>query len=372
MSSPPLLDLLGVRWDLGAPVVAAAWEVDDGSIGFALGDGHLAIVEARWPRGPRIEPRSAGGATLMPAEAPAPPPRRAACHSGGCLSLAADASGGFLTGGDDGRVVHVPRAGPPVILSHLPGAWIDAVASSCAGVRAHSSGRRVYCVAADRGEVIDLPAPATALEFSPDGRCLAMAHSGGVTLWSSAAAPRRFEWHGYHRSIAWSPDGRYLVTSMQENALHGWRVADGGDIEMGGYPGQPLSLSFAHDGRYLATSGGMRTVCWRFDPPGATDQPAECGIASKTPVSCVSCHPKQPVIAVGHHNGAVLLCQPGRGEGLFIKGSGGGAVNVLGWSRDGSRLAFGTQDGVFGWLVLPEALFYSRKDARHPSKETTT
>jgi len=159
---------------------------------------------------------------------------------------------------------------------------------------------------------------------------------------------------------------------MQENALHGWRIADGGDIDMGGYPGQPLSLSFAHDGRYLATSGGTRPVCWGFDPPGATDRPAECGIASKTPVSRVSCHPKQSVIAAGYHNGAVLLCQPGRDEGLFIKGSGGGAVNALAWSGDGSRLAFGTHDGVIGWLVLPQALFRSRREPQHLSKETTS
>ncbi|HUG22874.1 WD40 repeat domain-containing protein [Piscinibacter sp.] len=370
MSTPLLLDMLGVRWDLGAPVVAVAWDVDDGAIAFALGDGHLAVAKARWSRGPRLEPRSGGGVAVVAAEEPAPQPLRIACHAGSCLSLAADASGGFITGGDDGRVVHVPDIGEPTIVSHKPGAWIDAVACSRTGVRAHSCGKRVYCVAADRGEVIEMPAPVTALAFAADGRWLAMAHSGGVTLWSDADASRRFVWHGYHRAVAWSPDGRYLVTGMQENGLHGWRVADGGDIEMGGYPGQPLSLSFAHDGRYLATSGGARPVCWGFDPPGATDRPVECGIASKTPVSCVSCHPKQSLIAAGYHNGAVLLCQPGRDEGLFIKGSGGGAVNALAWSSDGSRLAFGTQDGVFGWLLLPEALFHSRANAPQPSRET--
>ncbi len=95
--------------------------------------------------------------------------------------------------------------------------------------------------------------------------------------------PRLLAWPGYHRSVAWSPDGRYLVSGMEENALHGWRLPDGGDIEMGGYPGQPRSLSFSADGRVLVTSGGMRAVCWRFDPPGGDDQPRECGIAGKTP-----------------------------------------------------------------------------------------
>ena len=369
---PPLLNVLGTSWELGVPVVAAAWDPKVCAFGFALGDGHLAVVDAKWAGGPHVEPKPGGGVNLVEAETPAPQPVRAACHPGSCLTLAADLRGGFLTGGDDGRVVHVPMAtaGEPVVLAHQPGAWIDALACSSTGVRAYASGRTVHRMVADGGDAIELAAPATALAFSPDGRCLAVAHSGGVTLWPATGLPRKLNWNGYHRALAWSPDGRYLVTGMQENALHGWRVADGGDIEMGGYPGQPLSLSFSHDGRYLATSGGSRPVCWGFDPPGGADQPVECGIPSKTPVSCLSCHPQQSLIAVGYHNGAVVLSQPGSDEGLFVKGSGGGAVNALVWAGDGSRLAFGTQDGVFGWLGLPGALFRSR--ATEPSTKQST
>ena len=370
MSTSPLLDLLGASWDFGAPVVAVAWEVDGGSIGFALGDGKLAVAEAEWPRGPRLEARPGGGMAVWPAEVSAPNPLRAACHPDSCLSLAADGRGGFLTGGDDGRVVYVPRHGEPSVVVHMSGAWIDALACNRSGTRALGSGRRVYCVTADRGEAIELPAPVTALAFSSDGRWLAAAHSGGVTLWSESTGARRLTWPGYHRALAWSPDGGYLVTGMQENAVHGWRVADGGDIEMGGYPGQPLSLSFAYDGRCLATSGGMRPVCWGFDPP-AEDGPVECGIRSNTPVTCVACHPRHLLIAAGYHNGTVLLCQPGIQEGIYIKGSGGGAVNALAWSGDGSRLALGTQGGVFGWLTLPKALFRSSDTTRHSSKELT-
>jgi len=367
----PLLYMLGACWSFDAPVVALAWDVEGGAVGFALGDGHLAIADVRWPSGPRVERRADGSVAVSTPEAPAPRPLRVACHPGSCLCIAADARGGFLTGGDDGRVVHVPRVGEPMVLADVPGAWIDSLACSRAGVRAYAGGRLVERVTAGSNATIELAAPATALAFSPDGRCLAAAHSDGVTLWFDAGLPRRLPWRGYHRALAWSPQGRYLVTGMQENALHGWRVADGGDIEMGGYPGQPLSLSFAHDGRYLATSGGMRPVCWGFDPPGGADQPVECGVAGKTPVTCISCHPRQSMIAAGYHNGAIVLCQPGSDEGLFIKGPGGGALNALAWSGDGCRLAFGTHDGVLGWLGLPDALFRSREEARQSSKETT-
>ena len=370
-AAPPLLATLGTAWPLDAPVVALCWDVDHQAVAFALGNGQLLIADTRWPQGPQVQPRPGGGVTLVPADEPAPRPARVACHQGSCLSLAPHPQGGFVSGGDDGRLVHVPRDAPPRVLRHLPGQWINAIASHPNSGLAHAQGRQVHRIAAELDAVIALPKPATALAFSPDGRCLAAAHSGGVTLWPITGLPRQLAWHGYPRALCWSPDGRYLITALQENALHGWRVADGKDIEMAGYGGQPLSLSFSHDGRLLATSGDSRPVCWGFDPPGAAAQPTQCGMPSKTPVTVLACHPRQSLIAVGYHNGAVLLCRPGSDEAIFAKGSGDGAVNALAWSGDGQRLAFGTQGGHCGWLALPDALFRSRSSAQPTTPQET-
>ncbi|MDE1947607.1 MAG: WD40 repeat domain-containing protein [Burkholderiales bacterium] len=372
MSAPELIELLGARWPGAAPVVGLAWDAAGETVAYALGDGSLQLVDTRWRRGPRLErhPRGAGLAVIQ-AEAEAPAPRRAQPHPVTCLCIAAQSAGGFLSGGDDGRVVQTGAGGDTEVLALVGEHWITAVACGRDGRRAWASRRRIERIVDGRAAALELPAAATALAFSPDGACLAAAHSGGVTLWPDEGEARPLVWRGYHRALAWSPDGRYLVSAMQENALHGWRIADGGDIEMGGYPGQPLSLAFAGDGSYLATSGGQRAVCWRFDPPDERP-PFECGPAAKTPVTAVACHPRQSLIAVGAHNGALMLAQPGSEQALFVKGAGGGALNAIAWSAHGERLAYGTQDGEIGWLSLPDVLFNRRASAPQPSSETTT
>jgi WD40 repeat protein len=355
---PPLIELLGARWATDAPVVAVVWDAAGLSAGFALGDGTLVLATGKWDGGPQLRPRQSGGVEFVQAQEPPVPLARYSVHEGTCLGLAADPAGGFLSGGDDGRLVHLNVDGTSEVLVDSPGDWIDLVAASSAGKRAYAIGRRVHLLGASQ-DSLELPSSATGLAFDAAGGQLAISHHGGVTLWSAEAQlPRRLAWPGYHRAVAWSTDGRYLVSGMQENALHGWRLPDGSDIEMGGYPGQPRSLSFSADGRFLATSGGPRAVCWRFDPPGGDDQPHECGIAGKTPVTQVVCHPTQALIAVGYHNGAVLLCQPGGSDVLFIKGSGGSPVSTMAWSPDGGRLALGTEAGELGLVFLPEALFH--------------
>ncbi len=363
--APPLLDVLGARWMLDAPVVGVAWDGD--LAGFGLGDGSLAMGRAEWDGAAQLSPCD-GGTKLTPAAAPPPPVSRQRVHQGACLSVAALPGGGFLSGGDDGGVMRTTKDGVITALANHPGRWADRVAAGSAGWNAVAVGRRVH-VTGRTDDTLDLPASVTALAFNPAGTHLAMAHYRGVTVWTRDEPPLVLRTLGCPLSLAWSPDGAYLICGLQENALHGWRLSDGGDIEMGGYPGQPRSLSFSGDGRFLASSGSPRVVCWHFDPPIAGSQPVECGLpSSRLPVCQVAYHPSFPLIAAGYHNGAVLLCQPGSDDVLFVKGSAGGSVSALAWSADGTRLAIGTEEGEAGLVHLPRLLFHF---ATSPSRQTS-
>ena len=357
--TPPLLDLLGTHWDVKAAVVGVAWDASSRTAACATADGVVVLADGVWPNGPHLAPRPAGGWAVVAATSAAPQPLRVRAHPNASMALCADRFGGFLSGGAEGRLVHVSASGSCSQLAKVANGAISAVASGHAGARVWAAGQRLHWIHLQGEAQIELPSAASAIAFDISGLHFAASHDGGVTLWSAAKgdAPTRLAWPGAHSALAWHPDASVLASGTQGNVLHAWRIADGSDIELGGNPGAPHSLAFAGDGRFLVASGGTRPVAWRFDPPRAGEPPELCGAASKAAVTQVACHPTQALIAAGHYNGAIALSQPGQADVLVVRAAGSGPVTALAWSPDGTRLAFGTQDRCFGWVHLPADLF---------------
>ncbi len=283
-----------------------------------------------------------------------------AAHAGGILCACSDGER-LITGGDDGRIVSTTAEGEPAELAKDPkGRWIDAVTVSAAGSLAWNAGRTVHA-RDDKGRVksLDVASTPQGLVFAPKGYRLAIAQMNGVSLWypNTEAKPEFLEWKGSHLDLTWSPDGRFVVSSMQENALHGWRLGEKpSHMRMTGYPGKPRSLSWSHDGLWLASSGADAAIIWPFQGEGPTGKaPRECG-ARHAKVTRVAFHPKALVLAIGYDDGCILMVRLTDASELLVrpalKGSG---ITAFAWDRPGKRLAFGTADGEAGVLTLPAA-----------------
>ena len=185
----------------GAHVTGAAWLGETAA--FALGDG----------------------AVLLAKDGVA---HRVAAHPDGAILAAASDGERLVTGGDDGRVaVHRRRTGRHARSPTRRALDRRARASSRRGRRlerrqarygagrqgraSRPSRRPPRCGAcASRPRAIGSPPPTTTAQ--PCG------------FPNIEAEPEFLEWKGSHLDVTWSPDGRFVVTSMQENALHGWRL----------------------------------------------------------------------------------------------------------------------------------------------------
>jgi WD40 repeat protein len=316
--------------DAGAPVVGLHFL--DRTAVFVLGEEHLLVVP------------------------PDGAPRRVAVHSGGILASAAD-SQRVLTAGDDGKVVSTDLKGEAhTVVTDPKGRWIDRIAAGPDGTIAWAVGKTVCVHALKRQEkTIDLPSSAGGLAFAPRGMRLAVSHYNGVTLWfpNASAAPERLEWKGSHLGATFSPDGRFLVTAMQEPALHGWRLADHKDMRMAGYAAKVRSMAWTAGGKWLATSGSEQLVLWPFQgKDGPMGKTPELLAAHEHRVGVVACHPQQDVAAVGYEDGMVLLVRLEDGAEILARNPGSAAVSALAWDAGGAALAFGAEDGEAGILNL--------------------
>ena len=282
--------------------------------------------------------------------------QRVPVHAGGILASAADANR-VVTGGDDGKVVATNAEGATTIVaSDAKHRWIDHVALGPDGAVAWSAGKTAF-VRTSKGEerAVDVPSTVGALAFAPKGLRLAIAHYNGASLWfpNAKAEPERLDWKGSHLGITVSPDGRFLVTAMQEPTLHGWRIADAHHMRMSGYSARVRSLAWTADGKSLATSGSEQLILWPFaSKDGPMGKQPRMLARSQARVNVVACHPKQAVAAAGYADGTVLLVRLDDGAEIMVKRPGASPVSALGWEATGARLAFGTEDGEAGVLVL--------------------
>jgi len=281
---------------------------------------------------------------------------KVAVHGGGILCAASDGTR-IVMGGDDGKLVALSAKGEVALLAtDLKRRWIDNVALHPDGGVAWSAGKTAF-VRSGRAEEksLDVPSTVGGLAFAPKGLRLAVAHYNGVTLWfpNMAAKPEYLEWAGSHLGVVFSPDNKFLVTSMHEPALHGWRLADNRHMRMSGYPGRVRSMSWSAGGKSLATSGADTVIMWPF---GSKDGPMGKEPAMLAPlqarVAIVACHPKQDILAAGYSDGTILMVRLNDGAEILVRRNGTAPVSALAWNAKGTLLAFAAEDGEAGLLEL--------------------
>jgi hypothetical protein len=127
-------------------------------------------------------------------------------------------------------------------------------------------------------------------------------------------------------------------------------------MRMTGYPAKTRSLSWSHDGHWLATSGADACVVWPFkDKDGPMGKaPRECGVRPQR-VTATAFHPRALVVAIGYTDGLILLCRLGDAAEILVRDAvpDEGAIAALAWDKVGARLLFGTDAGAAGLLTLP-------------------
>jgi WD40 repeat protein len=276
----------------------------------------------------------------------------------GLLTAVLDPAGQrLITGGEDGKVAAVRIDGSVETLADIGRKWVTSVAAGPQGAIAFASGRVAHVRFADgKQKEFAHPRSVEGVAFAPKGMRFGVARYNGVTLHFPAAAgkPVELEWAGAHTAITFSPDGNYVVTAMQENALHGWKLSDGKHMRMSGYPAKVKSLSWSFRGKWLASSGAPAAIVWPFQgkdgPMGKA--PLELGTRANMMVSAVACHPGDDIVAIGYQDGMVLAARFTDAKEVLLRRPGKGAISSMMWDREGRRLVYGSESGDCGVIDI--------------------
>ncbi|WP_105438077.1 WD40 repeat domain-containing protein [Neorhizobium sp. T25_13] len=282
-------------------------------------------------------------------------------HQGLLTCIRDPFSATLLTGGEDGKVMRIGSNGEAILIAEAPRKWISVVAGGPQNAVAYAHGKSSFVKQSD-GTLKEFPEERSVegLAFAGKGLRIAAARYNGVSLhWvGTNAPPVDLEWKGAHNAVTFSPDGRFLVTTMQENALHGWKLdgkpGENRHMRMTGYPAKVKSLSWSPKGKWLASSGAPAAIVWPFSakdgPMGKA--PQELGTRANIMVTSVAFHPAEEVLAIGFIDGMILGVRLADAKEALLRRPGKGGITGLSWSANGKLVAFASDAGDCGVIDI--------------------
>lgn len=200
-----------------------------------------------------------------------------------------------------------------------------------------------------------------ALAFSPDSAFLA----GGVrtiVLWEIPGGKRVRSLKGHRNwvhAVSFSPNGTFLATgsgehvSPSDDTLRLWNAASGTLVQRIKQPEQVMCLAFSPDGRTILTAcGGGHLCCWdiysggrvyhqHINPPGYENE--TMGMALSPDGTCIA--------AALEWKGGIHFFQADTGEKIGELGRHSRSLGTLAFSPDGRWLAGAAGKDIHLWDV---------------------
>ncbi len=196
------------------------------------------------------------------------------------------------------------------------------------------------------------------LAWSPDDRFLASASDDSiVSIWDTLLGLRLFAYAGHSGpvlGVAWSPDGRFLASASDDHTVQVWSAIAREQQALLTYRGhtqRAWGVTWSPDGRRIASASQDGTVqVWN----ATTGTLLARHMVAAGRAETVAWSPNGRLIASGSDDGTVQVWSATTGRLVSNYHQQHSTIWSLAWSPDGQHLAAASSDGtVLVWQIDP-------------------
>ncbi|MFL5624848.1 MAG: protein kinase domain-containing protein [Ktedonobacteraceae bacterium] len=204
------------------------------------------------------------------------------------------------------------------------------------------------------------------LAWSPDGSYIVSGTANSALhVWNATTGCHLFSYrdpfktYTWTSSLAWSPDGEYIACGSDDRTVRVWQVEKDVSVTMKqkvtyrDHANWVNAVAWAPDGRRIASGSDDKTVqVWQMDST-ATGAKIETYRGHSLWVVTLAWSPDGTYIASGGNDATIHIWDVGRKETALIYRDHPFGVNALAWSPDGTRIASCSWDNIIRvWDVV--------------------
>lgn len=195
------------------------------------------------------------------------------------------------------------------------------------------------------------------LAWSHDStKLVTTAEDGRVSIWNVAASRSMWEQRSHRKAglaVAWSPNGRYIVSASREKSIKVFEFGMFREIVCQEHEASVTALAWSPDSAYFASASDDKRVCiwsvhtWR--PFQLYSQHTDC-------VATVAWSPEGLYLVSAGYGTDVRVWQATNGRTVYIYRAHAGNVYTAQWSPDGQYIASSGNGGIVRvWQALSGA-----------------